>query len=118
MNDVSAHDGRAAPPPQKTRLAKLSPGFLTEEDAARWVQLRIPADSDREHGSVILRQRDGQFVATEPVPGEVNRFDLRTLLDVDAQGNYVHPSGYTCVANVHSHPPPHDKIRAANPGHE
>jgi hypothetical protein len=118
MNDVSAHDGRAAPPPKKTRLAKLSPGFLTEEDAARWVQLRIPADSDREHGSVILRQRDGQFVATEPVPGEVNRFDLRTLLDVDAQGNYVHPSGYTCVANVHSHPPAHDKIRAANPGQD
>lgn len=117
MNDVSAHDGRAASPPQKTRLPTLSPGFLTEEDAARWVQSRIPANSEREHGSVILK-RAGHFLATEPVPGEVNRFDLRTLLEVDAQGNYLHPSGYTCVANVHSHPPAHDKVREANPGQD
>jgi len=118
MNDVTGRDGPAASSLRKTRLPALSPGFVTEEDAARWVQQRIPADSDREHGSVILRQPDGSFVATEPVPGEANRFDLRTLIDVDSQGSYVHPTGYTCVANVHSHPPAHDKVREANPGQD
>lgn len=118
MNDVPGRETRAALSPPEKNLPPLSPGFLTEEDAARWVHQQIPADSDREHGSLILRQPDGPFKATEPVPGTVNRFDLRNLLDVDAQGNYLHPPGYTCVANVHSHPPAHDKVRAANPGQD
>lgn len=118
MNDVPGRASSAVSSPPKYRLPPLSPGFLTEEDAARWVHGQIPADSDREHGSVILRQADGQFKATQPAPGTVNRFDLRTLLDLDAQGNYLHPTGYTCVANVHSHPPAHDKVRAANPGQD
>ena len=46
MNDVTGRDGPAASP-RKTRLPALSPGFVTEEDAARWVQQRISADSDR-----------------------------------------------------------------------
>ncbi|MHC8356026.1 DUF4329 domain-containing protein [Pseudomonas sp. LB3P81] len=116
MNDVLNRQTRAAVPPPKARLPKLSPEFLTEEDAAYWVHDQIPANSDREYGSVIVRSPDGYFAATRPVPGEVDRFDLRTILDTDARGNYVHPHGYTCVANVHTHPPAHDKVREANPG--
>ncbi|MHC8383920.1 DUF4329 domain-containing protein [Pseudomonas sp. LB3P14] len=116
MNDVSSREPRAAVPPLKARLPKLSRGFLTEEDAAYWVHSQIPANTDREYGSVILLMPDGDFVATKPVRGEVNRFDLRTIIDIDLKGHYVHPKGYTCVANVHSHPAAHDKIREANPG--
>jgi hypothetical protein len=118
MNDVSGRPPRAAVSPPRGRLPKLSQPFLTEDDAARWVHGQIPGTSGLEHGSVILRLPQGGFVATRPQPGEVQRFDLRTLLDVDAQGNYVHPPGYTCVANVHSHPPAHDIIRQANPGQD
>lgn len=118
MNDMSGREVRAAVLPSKTRLPKLSPGFLTEEDAAYWVHGQIPANADREYGSVIVQLPDGDFAATQPVQGEVNTFDFRTILDTDANGNYVHPAGYTCVANVHSHPPALDKVRAANPGQD
>lgn len=115
MNDMSGRVIRAAVPASKARFPKLSPGFLTEEDAAYWVHSQIPANADREYGSVIVQLPDGDFAATQPVEGEVNTFDFRTILDTDPNGNYVHPQGYTCVANVHSHPPAHDKVRAANP---
>ncbi|MGY2342509.1 DUF4329 domain-containing protein [Pseudomonas sp. SDO5532_S415] len=118
MNDMSGREVRAAVLPSKTRFPKLSPGFLTEEDAAYWVHGQIPANADREYGSVIVQLPDGDFAATQPVQGEVNTFDFRTILDTDANGNYVHPAGYTCVANVHSHPPALDKVRAANPGQD
>ncbi|WP_409315677.1 DUF4329 domain-containing protein [Pseudomonas sp. KCJK9016] len=118
MNDVSSRDTRAAVPPQKARLPKLSPIFLTEEDAAYWVHNQIPRGADREYGSVILRLPEGEFAASKPLPGEVNRFDFRTIIDVDSKGNYVHPRDYTCVANVHSHPPAYDMVRKANPGQD
>ncbi|MCP1474216.1 hypothetical protein ABIA54_001697 [Pseudomonas sp. EB276 TE3739] len=115
MNDVSGRTERAAKPSGKTRLPPLSPGFLKEEDAAFWAHTRIPLKPDREYGSVILRRPDGRYVATSPIPGQVTRFDFGTLIEVDASGNYVHPSGYRCVANVHCHAPLHDHVRAANP---
>ena len=118
MSDVPRRETRAALPLPKASLPKLSPSFLTEEDAACWVHGQIPATAQREYGSVILRLPDGAFVATTPVPGEVNRFDFRTIIALDERGNYVHPQGYVCVANVHSHPPAHDKVREANPGQD
>lgn len=118
MNDMSGREIRAAVPPPKASLPKLSPGFLTEEDAAFWAHSRIPANRDREYGSVIVQLPDGEFAATTPVGGGVNTFDFRTILNVDAHGGYVHPQGYTCVANVHSHPPAHDKVREANSGQD
>jgi hypothetical protein len=116
MSDVSNREPRAAVPPPKANFPTLSPGFLTEEDAAFWVHRHIPANPDKEYGSVIVQMPDGEFAATKPVGGGVDTFDFRTILNVDARGNYVHPPGYTCVANVHSHPPAHDKVREANPG--
>lgn len=115
MNDVS---GGAAAPAQKARLPDLGPAFLSEEDAAYWVHTRIPANPDREYGSVILRRPDGKFLATRPVPGARDRFDFGNLIEVDPSGHYVHPKGYTCVANVHSHPPLYDEVRRANPGQD
>ncbi|HEF4761816.1 TPA: DUF4329 domain-containing protein [Pseudomonas putida] len=116
MSDMSGREPRAAVLSRRKKLPKLSHGFLTEEDAAYWVHSRIPTNADREYGSVILQTPDGDFVATTPLSGEANQFDLGTILDVDSKNNYLHPEGYTCVANVHSHPPVHDKIREANPG--
>ena len=104
--------------PRKAKMPRLSPSFLTQEDAAYWVHSKIPDKPDKEYGSVIVRLPDGLFAATQPVPGQVNRFDFSTLIEVDASGKYVQPKGYTCVANVHSHPPAHDQIRNANPGQD
>lgn len=115
MNDMSGRAIRAAVPRPKSRFPKLSPGFLAQEDAAFWAHSQIPANADKEYASVIVQLPDGDYAATQPVPGEVNTFDFRTILETDNQGNYVHPPGYTCVANVHSHPP---KVREANPGQD
>jgi hypothetical protein len=111
MNDVSG----PAKPSRKFRLPTLSPAFLTEEDAAYWVHNRIPLKPDREYGSVILLRPDGRFVATVPIPGEVTRFDFGTIIEVDAAGQYVHPRGYKCVANLHCHAPLYEEVRKANP---
>ncbi|WP_160055430.1 DUF4329 domain-containing protein [Pseudomonas sp. R84] len=115
MNDVSGQTGRAAKPSRKFRLPSLSPAFLTEEDAAYWVHTRIPLKPDREYGSVILLRPDGRFVATVPIPGEVTRFDFGTIIEVDAAGQYVHPRGYRCVANLHCHAPLYEDVRKNNP---
>ncbi|MBC8997098.1 DUF4329 domain-containing protein [Pseudomonas sp. N40(2020)] len=115
MSDVSGRNGRAARPPGQPRLQQLSLAFLTEEDAAHWVHSRIPDKPDKEYGSVILLRPDGKFVATKPIPGQVTRFDFGTIIEVDANGNYVHPQGYRCVANVHCHAALYDHIRQANP---
>ncbi|CAI8932023.1 DUF3536 domain-containing protein [Pseudomonas sp. IT-347P] len=115
MNDVSGRTERAGKTSGRTRLPPLSPGFLKQEDAAYWVHTRIPRNPDREYGSVILLRPDGRYVATSPIPGQVTRFDFGTLIEVDASGNYVHPSGYRCVASVHCHAPLHDRVRASNP---
>jgi hypothetical protein len=115
MNDVSGQTRRTAMPSRKFRMPPLSPAFLTEEDAAYWVHNRIPLKPEREYGSVILLRPDGRFVASSPIPGEVTRFDFGSIIEVDASGNYVHPLGYKCVANLHCHAPLYEEASKANP---
>ena len=114
MNDVSDRSGRAAMFPAKVKLPPLSPGFLTEEDAAYWVHTRVPLDSDREYESAILLRPDGRFVATLPIAGEATSFDFGAIIATDALGAMLHPPGYRCIANVHSHPALHGQVRNAH----
>jgi hypothetical protein len=116
MNEVPGRTGRAASAFGKPRLPRLSPAFVTEEDAAYWAHTQIPVKPDREYGSVIMLRPDGLFVATEPVSGSVDRFDFGTIIEVDARGSYVQPQGYRCVANLHNHAPLYKEVRNANPG--
>ena len=91
-------------------LPLLSPEFLKEEDAAYWAHTRIGAKRDREYGGVIVRGATGKYLATEPVPGEKQAFDLLKVLAVGADGFYQQPKGYTCVASYHSHPAIHAQV--------
>ncbi|WP_166218170.1 DUF4329 domain-containing protein [Pseudomonas atagonensis] len=115
MSDQTGRDTRAAEA-SRPRLPRLSPGFLTEEDAAHWVQTYLPANADREYASVIVRLADGEFAATRPVPGDGDGFDFRTILEVDSAGNFLQPKGATCVASVRSHPPVQDTSREVQAG--
>ncbi|WP_225922736.1 DUF4329 domain-containing protein [Pseudomonas hamedanensis] len=114
MNDVSGRSGRAAGSATK-KLPPLSPAFLTQEDAAYWVHLRVPLQADREYGSVILQRPDGKFVATSPIAGDVSSFDLTTIIELDASSLLVPPKGYSFAANIHSHPPRHGVFRKLYP---
>lgn len=96
-------------------LPMLSPEFLKEEDAAYWAHTRIGAKRDREYGGVILRGATGKYLATEPVPGEKQEFDLLKVLAVGADGFYLQPKGYTCVASYHSHPAIHAQVARDDP---
>ncbi|WP_277760411.1 DUF4329 domain-containing protein [Pseudomonas sp. A34-9] len=115
MTDVSGRFGRAPLPSRKSKVPPLSPPFLTDEDAAYWVHNRIPANADREYGSVILLRDDGHFFASSPVPGEETSFDLGTIIDFDTLGFPAPPDGYRFAANVHSHPPIYDEMRRSYP---
>lgn len=96
-------------------LPPLGPPFITADDAARWAHERINLHSrDREYGGVILK-RDQRFFATEPVQGEFNMFDHRSILFTDAAGQFVMPNGYTGEAYYHSHPTYTDVVKQHNP---
>jgi len=98
-----------------TSLPMLSPEFLKEDDAAYWAHTRIGAKRDREYGGVIVRGATGKYLATEPVPGEKQEFDLLKVLAVGADGFYQQPKGYTCVASYHSHPAIHAQVARDDP---
>ncbi|MHA6573049.1 DUF4329 domain-containing protein [Pseudomonas yamanorum] len=95
-------------------LPPLSPVFLHEADAAYWAHLKIGERRDREYGGVIVKNPDGQFLATEPVPGDEMQFNLLKVLGVGTDGYYQQPKGYTCVASYHSHPAQHQLIQSRN----
>lgn len=96
------------------RLPPLSPLFVHEADAAYWAHLKIGNRRDREYGGVIVKNPAGQFLATEPLPGDDMQFDLLKVLGVGDDGYYQQPKGYTCVASYHSHPAQHQLIQSRN----
>lgn len=107
LRAAQAHRGAA-------RLPPLSAAFVHEADAAYWAHRKIGARRDREYGGVIVKNPDGLYFATEPVPGDAMQFDLFKVLAVSPEGYYQHPRGYTCVASYHSHPSQHERIEQRN----
>jgi hypothetical protein len=100
----------------RIELPALGPPFISADDAARFAHEAIGDKRDREYGGLILQREDGRFVATRPVAGEQMHFDFKKLLAMDAQGNFLHPAGYTCQALYHSHPAGHAEVKKNNPG--
>lgn len=97
-------------------LPSVGPAFVSMDDAARYAHGKIGNRRDIEYGGVILENlADGYFYATEPLAGARNSFDPWTVLKVDSAGKYLHPEGYRCVADYHSHPDMFDEFEANNP---
>ncbi|RQO59120.1 hypothetical protein DBR46_07300 [Pseudomonas sp. KBW05] len=98
-------------------LPRLSPPFISADDAARYVHEHIAPSQTAEYGSVILqREADGLFVATLPMAGSATSFDWTLLLDRHGPAaDFVHPTGYRIVASLHSHPDTLAPTRRLNP---
>lgn len=64
---------------------------------------------------ILERLSDGYFYSTEPIAGQRNTFDFWDVLKVDSNSQYLHPQGYRCVAEYHSHPDIFDAFAANNP---
>lgn len=95
---------------------KLSPAFISADDAARYVHARIGNKRDKEYGSVILqRLADNKVFATEPIPGKAVTFDFSLLLARGARNEFLAPTGYKLVGGVHSHPEQFADLKAKNP---
>lgn len=83
---------------------RLSPVFVSMDDAARHVRRRVAADLAEHYGGLILRRDDGWFVATEPVrvPDEV--FDINWVFPDELVSRGLYPPRTTVVARYHSRP--------------
>lgn len=79
-------------------MAPLGPEFITGNDAAFWVHMQISILRNRVYGAVILKRADGRYLPTLPVAGTAEGFTFGTLLSEDADGNLMHPEGYSVYA--------------------
>ncbi|AZE82019.1 hypothetical protein C4J98_0578 [Pseudomonas orientalis] len=105
-----------ADPKPDVELPPVGPGFVSMDDAARYAHEQIGSQRDVEYGGVILQSlADELFYATDPVEGGENYFDMTTVLNRDSNRQYVHPEGYRCVAEYHSHPDLFDRYKANHP---
>jgi hypothetical protein len=78
---------------------QLSPGFLHEEDAARYAHAQIGGQREREYCGYILQRQDGLFVATEPLyASDAGRFALGFVYPRDAKGRTLLPSRHVLKA--------------------
>ena len=97
-------------------LPPVGPAFITMDDAARYAHRQIGSRRAIEYGGVILESlSDGYFYSTEPIAGQRNTFDFWDVLKVDSNSQYLHPQGYRCVAEYHSHPDMFEEFAANNP---
>lgn len=105
-----------ADPKPDVELPPVGPGFVSMDDAARYAHEQIGSQRDVEYGGVILQSlADELFYATDPIEGGENYFDMTTVLNLDSNKQYVHPEGYRCVAEYHSHPDLFDQYKANHP---
>jgi hypothetical protein len=96
-------------------LPPVSQPFICVDDAALWLHQHERV-SDREYGALLLQRPDGNYVATTPLTGETNTFDLERLLAYDRQTRTItHPAGYLCVGRYHSHPEYAEQTARAHP---
>ena len=94
-----------ADPVKPVQLPPVGPGFISMDDAARYAHEQVGDKRDQEYGGVILQSlADELFYATDPIEGGGNFFDVTTVLNRDSDKQYLHPDGYRCVADFHSHP--------------
>lgn len=117
MEEYLPREKRAAASAVRGIQYKLSPAFISADDAARYVHARIGNKRDKEYGSVILqRLADNKVFASEPIPGKAVTFDFSLLLERGARNEFLDPTGYKLVGGVHSHPDQFADLKAKNPG--
>ncbi|SDL10190.1 protein of unknown function [Pseudomonas libanensis] len=86
------------------------------DDAARYAHEQVGDRRDQEYGGVIMqRLADELFYPTEPIEGGENFFDVGTVLNEDSNKQLLHPDGYRCVAEYHSHPDFFTQYKSNNP---
>ena len=117
MDDPLMREKRAPLPTGHAKLPKLTPAFVSADDAARYVHERIGNKRDIEYGSVIMQRLvDQLYVATEPVLDQDRQFDLGSIVERDSTtGHLVNPEGYQLVGGLHSHPETSDETQRQNP---
>ncbi|OYQ18364.1 hypothetical protein B7L09_14265 [Pseudomonas mandelii] len=83
----------------------LSPVFVSQDDAACHALAQLGSRRERVYGGLVLRRADGLFVATLPVPVEVENFPANwiRLDELPEQGLFL--AGSTVVARYHSRMP-------------
>jgi hypothetical protein len=91
-------------PYQHLQRRRLSPAFVSMDDAARYARQRVATDLAQPYGGVILRRDDGWFVATEPlrVPDEV--FDIKWVFPDELVNRGQYPVRTSVVARYVSRP--------------
>ena len=93
------------------QLPDLSPAFIAPDDAARFAHELIGDQRAVEYGGMILKDAQGRYFATRPVRGKTSNFDPGLVASSNAEGQFVHPPGYTCYAFYHSHPADYDLLK-------
>jgi hypothetical protein len=86
---------------------RLSPAFLSMDDAARYVRRRVPVTARVCYGGAILRRDDGWFLATEPVVVLNEVFDIKQIFPDRLADLGLHPVLTSVVALYHSKPARH-----------
>ena len=91
-------------PYENLQRRRLSPAFLSMDDAAQYIRRRVLPSRNQTYGGIILRRDDGWFVATEPVrvPDEV--FDIKSIFPDEMVTRGLYPPRTAVVASYHSRP--------------
>ncbi|MHA4965543.1 DUF4329 domain-containing protein [Pseudomonas extremorientalis] len=83
---------------------RLSPAFLSMDDAARYIRRRVPTSIDQPYGGLILRRDDGWFFATEPLGVPDDSFDLKWIFPDELTTRGEHPLRTSPVASYYARP--------------
>lgn len=83
---------------------RLSPVFVSMDDAARYVRRRVAVTQLQAYGGLILRRDDGGFVASEPLVIADEVFDLKWIFPDELVTRGEYPIRTTVVASYHSRP--------------
>lgn len=86
---------------------RLSPAFLSMDDAARYVRRRVSVTASVYYAGVILRRDDGLFLATEPAVVPDDLVDFKRILPDTLAELGLHPMRTKAVACYHSKPAMH-----------
>ncbi|MBV4486465.1 DUF4329 domain-containing protein [Pseudomonas sp. SWRI153] len=81
----------------------LSREFLSADDAARYAHDEVGIRRDREYVGYIFQRSDNRFVASEPMPGDIETLRQGQLYPADNHGRAVYPDEHILQARYVSH---------------
>ncbi|OIN51926.1 hypothetical protein BLL37_19220 [Pseudomonas azotoformans] len=83
---------------------RLSPAFVSMDDAALYVRRRVPTNIEHPYGGLVLRREDGWFFATEPLRVPDDSFDLKWIFPDELATRGEHPPRTVPVASYYARP--------------